>query len=110
QMLDATADLRDVTGTRRFPILVGLMPLLSERNAEYLHNEVPGIVLTDEARRRMKGLSGKDGRTMGLKICKELIDHMSAAADGFSAVPPKSGAERAGKVGATLQENLPRLT
>jgi len=41
-MLDATADLRDATGTRRFPILVGLMPLLSERNAEYLHNEVPG--------------------------------------------------------------------
>ena len=44
------------------PILVGVMPLLSERNAEFLHNEVPGISLTDDARRRMKGLSGKEGR------------------------------------------------
>jgi homocysteine S-methyltransferase len=106
QMLDATADLRDATGTRRFPILVGLMPLLSERNAEYLHNEVPGIVLTDEARRRMKGLSGKDGRTMGLRICKELIDHMSVGADGFYLVPSQIRTEMAVELVAYLQEKM----
>src|SRR5438552_8018786 len=103
QMVAATRELRDGDGLlERLPILAGLMPLLSERNAEYLHNEVPGIVLTDEARRRMKGLSGKDGRTMGLKICKELIDHMSADADGFYLVPSQIRTEMAVELVAYL--------
>jgi homocysteine S-methyltransferase len=83
QMLEATRELH-------FPIFMGVMPLLSERNAEFLHNEVPGISLTDEVRKRMKGLSGKDGRRMGNRICMELIDGMAATADGFYIVPHKS--------------------
>lgn len=41
------------------PIFLGIMPLASGRNAEYLHNEVPGIQLPDETRGRMAGLEGK---------------------------------------------------
>ena len=32
------------------PVLVGVLPLQSFRHAEFLHNEVPGICLTDDAR------------------------------------------------------------
>ncbi|HWW94682.1 MAG TPA: bifunctional homocysteine S-methyltransferase/methylenetetrahydrofolate reductase, partial [Vicinamibacteria bacterium] len=53
----------------QIPILVGVLPLYSHRNAEFLHNEVPGISLTDEVRRRMRGLSGKEGRKVGVQIC-----------------------------------------
>jgi homocysteine S-methyltransferase len=101
EMLAATADLQR-------PILVGCMPLLSERNAEFLHNEVPGISLTDEVRRRMKGLSGPEGRKMGLRICRELIDHMLGRADGFYVVPSQIRTEMAVELVAHLHECLPR--
>jgi homocysteine S-methyltransferase len=109
QMMRETRDLRPVDGgLERFPILVGCMPLLSERNAEFLHNEVPGITLTDDARRRMKGLSGPAGRKMGLRICQELIDHMAGRADGFYIVPSQIRTEMAVDLVAHLNQRLPR--
>jgi homocysteine S-methyltransferase len=103
QMLDVTAAFEQ-------PILIGCMPLLSERNAEFLHNEVPGIMLTDEARRRMKGLSGKEGRRVGLQICCELIDHMIGRAAGFYIVPSQIRTEMAVDLVGHLQHRLPRTT
>jgi homocysteine S-methyltransferase len=103
QMLEATASFER-------PILIGCMPLLSERNAEFLHNEVPGIMLTDEARRRMKGLSGKEGRRVGLQICCELIDHMVGRADGFYIVPSQIRTEMAVDLVGHLHHRLPRIT
>jgi len=109
QMVEAARALPGPDGMlKRFPILVGVMPLLSERNAEYLHNEVPGIMLTDEARRRMKGLSGPAGRKEGLRICQELIDHMAERADGFYLIPSQLRTEMAVDLVAHLQQRLPR--
>ncbi len=101
QMLQATAEL-DV------PILVGSMPLLSERNAEFVHNEVPGITLTDEVRRRMKGLSGKEGRRVGLQICKELIDAIVGRADGFYIIPSQIRTEMAVELVDYIHHRVPR--
>ena len=70
------------------PVLVGLMPLVSERNAEFLHNEVPGISLPDEVRRRMAGTSGPAGVDAGMTIAQELIDAGRQAAGGFTLMPP----------------------
>jgi homocysteine S-methyltransferase len=103
QMCRAVAELNT-------PILVGCMPLLSERNAEFLHNEVPGICLTDDARCRMKGLSGADGRKEGLRICKELIDHMAARADGFYIIPPQIRTEMAVELVDHIHQRVPRAT
>jgi homocysteine S-methyltransferase len=100
QMVQST---RDVS----VPILVGSMPLLSERNAEFLHNEVPGICLTDDARRRMKGLSGKEGRRVGMQICKELIDHMIEEADGFYIIPPQIRTEMAVELVDHIHQKVP---
>mgnify|MGYP006148091351 CR=1 FL=1 len=36
------------------PILVGILPLYSHRNAEFLHNEVPGMSIPESARERMR--------------------------------------------------------
>jgi methionine synthase / methylenetetrahydrofolate reductase (NADH) len=95
-------------GLPRFPVLSGIMPLLSERNAEYLHNEVPGICLTDDVRARMKGLSGPEGRKVGVRICQELIDHMAERADGFYIVPSQIRTEMAVELVAHLNSRLPR--
>ena len=46
----------DVYGVERLavPVLAGILPLQSSKHAEFLHNEVPGITLSDEARERMR--------------------------------------------------------
>src|SRR5207302_9404177 len=109
QMIRETRELRGSHGVlERVPILVGVMPLLSERNAEFLHNEVPGIMLTEEVRKRMKGLSGPEGRKMGLRICQELIDRMTDRADGFYIVPSQLRTEMAADLVAHLNQRLPR--
>jgi homocysteine S-methyltransferase len=41
------------------PIYIGLMPLTSSKNAEFLHNEVPGIKIADSIRTRMAQLLEK---------------------------------------------------
>ncbi|MBV9488479.1 MAG: methylenetetrahydrofolate reductase, partial [Verrucomicrobia bacterium] len=55
------------------PILTGIWPLLSQRQAEFLHHEVPGIVVPDEVRARMAGKEGPEGRKLGVEIAKEVI-------------------------------------
>ncbi|ALS27462.1 homocysteine methyltransferase [Paenibacillus sp. 32O-W] len=68
------ARIAEATQHIKVPIFIGIMPLASGRNAEYLHNEVPGIQLSDEVRRRMAGLEGEAGRAEGVRIAEELID------------------------------------
>ena len=75
------------TRSLKTPILLGLMPLVSERNAEFLHNEVPGIVIPEEVRLRMRGKSGEEGIREGLAIARELIAS-SGKAGGFYLIPP----------------------
>ncbi|QDY83193.1 bifunctional homocysteine S-methyltransferase/methylenetetrahydrofolate reductase [Paenibacillus polymyxa] len=70
------------------PIFIGIMPLASGRNAEYLHNEVPGIQLSDEVRARMSGLEGSEGRAMGVSIAKELLDTAMEHFNGIYLMTP----------------------
>ncbi|MFD0713666.1 bifunctional homocysteine S-methyltransferase/methylenetetrahydrofolate reductase [Paenibacillus sp. GCM10027626] len=72
----------------KVPIFIGIMPLASGRNAEYLHNEVPGIELSDEVRRRMSGLEGEAGRAEGVKIAEELLDVAMQHFNGIYLITP----------------------
>ncbi|MGQ0516572.1 hypothetical protein ACT453_38020, partial [Bacillus sp. D-CC] len=42
------------------PIFIGIMPLISKRNADFLHFEVPGITLPEAVRERMDGHETKE--------------------------------------------------
>lgn len=64
------------------PVLLGLLPLLSQRHAEFLHNEVPGITVSDEALARMRAAGG-DGHREGVRLAQELL---LAARDRFAGV------------------------
>ncbi len=79
--LEAT---RDCT----IPFLPGIMPLVSERNAEYLNNEVPGITVPDAVRARMKGRDKDDGVREGLAIAREFIDATCGSVGGYYLIPP----------------------
>ncbi|WP_307470404.1 bifunctional homocysteine S-methyltransferase/methylenetetrahydrofolate reductase [Paenibacillus harenae] len=70
------------------PVFIGIMPLASGRNAEYLHNEVPGIQLSDAVRRRMAGLEGEAGRAEGVSIAKELLDCALPHFNGIYLITP----------------------
>jgi methionine synthase I (cobalamin-dependent)/5,10-methylenetetrahydrofolate reductase len=80
--------LYETTKHLNIPIFVGIMPLASGRNAEYLHNEVPGIQLSDEVRARMAGLDGEAGRQMGVEIAKELLDAAMTYFNGIYLMTP----------------------
>lgn len=71
------------------PIFIGVIPLVSSRNAEFLHNEVPGILLTDETRERMR-MAEEEGRGLevGMTIAKELIDEICQEFNGIYLMTP----------------------
>ncbi|EAT17000.1 bifunctional homocysteine S-methyltransferase/methylenetetrahydrofolate reductase [Desulfuromonas acetoxidans] len=90
---DMVQALQDVSA----PVFLGLLPLVSERNAEFLHNEVPGITLPDEVRKRMRGTVGDSGVVAGMGIASELVRSCAPQADGYYIMPPF------GKVDLALQ-------
>lgn len=54
------------------PVLIGILPLQSHRHASFLHNEVPGITLSEDALERMRK-AGSNGRQEGVKMAQELL-------------------------------------
>ena len=80
--------IAEMTKSMSIPIFIGIMPLASGRNAEYLHNEVPGIQLSDAVRARMRGLEGEQGRAEGVQIAKELIDAAMKHFNGIYLMTP----------------------
>jgi methionine synthase / methylenetetrahydrofolate reductase(NADPH) len=70
------------------PILIGVMPLLSPRNAEFLHNEVPGIVIPDHVRERLRGKEGAEGSEEGLSIARELCESILDSFNGIYLITP----------------------
>lgn len=70
------------------PIFVGIMPLTNHRNAEFLHNEVPGIRIPDDVRARMNGYKGEDARKQGMEIAKELADKVLEYFQGIYLITP----------------------
>jgi methionine synthase I (cobalamin-dependent)/5,10-methylenetetrahydrofolate reductase len=71
------------------PVLVGLLPLASYRNAEFLHNEVPGMQVPEAVRERMrKAGSGPSGRKEGVAIAREMLAAVRHRVAGAYVMPP----------------------
>jgi methionine synthase I (cobalamin-dependent)/5,10-methylenetetrahydrofolate reductase len=83
-------DVYEATKHLTVPIYIGIMPLTSSRNAEFLHNEVPGIKLTDEIRRRMAahGEDQKNAQLEGIVIAKSLLDTALQYFNGIYLITP----------------------
>lgn len=65
----------DDTAGFEVPILLGVCPLVSYRNAEFLHNEVPGMSVPEEIRQRMKDAgTGAPGVAEGVAIAREMVE------------------------------------
>ena len=80
------------------PILLGVMPLTTYRNASFLHNEVPGIRISQNIMDRMKEASEEDASDEGMEIARELLDAATSIAPGFYIIPQLEKYEVAAKL------------
>jgi homocysteine S-methyltransferase len=67
------------------PIMGGVLPPASLRNAEFLHNELPSIRLPDWALERMRRAG--DGRKEGIKIAQEALARLRELLQGVYVMP-----------------------
>ena len=81
------------------PLLVGILPLYSHRNAEFLHNEVPGMSIPDDTRERMrKAGSGEKAHAEGVAIAQQATLAAREKAQGVYIMPPFNKVELAVRV------------
>ena len=71
--------------TRHLPVVMftGVWPLLSSRQAEFLHHEVPGIIVPESVRSQMAAVDEKSARASGMQLAEKII---AAALEHFPGV------------------------
>ncbi|HKY03518.1 MAG TPA: bifunctional homocysteine S-methyltransferase/methylenetetrahydrofolate reductase, partial [Blastocatellia bacterium] len=73
----------------RIPVIAGIWPLVSYRNAEFLANEVPGVVVPDRVLERMHDITDKDAaREEGLAIARETLVEVLDLVQGVQVSAP----------------------
>ena len=70
------------------PVFMGVWPLLNGRQTEFLHNEVPGILIPDAVRAKMAGKEGPEGRALGIEVAKEVCRASLANFPGVYLITP----------------------
>ena len=75
----------------KIPVVAGIWPLLSLRNAEFLANEVPGVSVPEEVLARMRKVSdrGKEAALAeGVAIAREMFRQVKGAVQGVQVSAP----------------------
>jgi len=71
------------------PVIAGIWPLTSFRNAEFMNNEVPGISVSPAVMERMRAAdSGERARQEGLKIAQETLREIRSLVQGVQIAAP----------------------
>ncbi len=70
----------------KLPVIMGIMPLYSLKQARYLHNEVPGINIPDPIFKRLED-AGDDAPAEGVKIARELLRAVKDKVQGAYIIP-----------------------
>ena len=81
----------ETIGHVRIPIIAGIWPLVSVRNAEFLANEVPGVSVPDSVITRMRqaGERGKEaGLAEGIAIAREMLERVRPSVQGVQVSAP----------------------
>ncbi|MGB8225545.1 MAG: bifunctional homocysteine S-methyltransferase/methylenetetrahydrofolate reductase [Sedimentisphaerales bacterium] len=96
KFLDAVSDCK-------IPVIAGIWPFTSFKNAEFMANEVPGVVVPQKILDRMaKMKEAKDSKKAGIEIARELMEQISGLVGGFAISAPfgnvKMALAAAGKI------------
>ena len=79
-------------------LLLGLMPLRSARQAEFLHHEVPGINIPKHVREKLAALSPEDAPRYGVEVAQGILAEAQPLVSGAYIMPPASAPDLAGDV------------
>lgn len=89
RFLDAVQDLR-------IPVIAGIWPLASLRNATFMKNEVPGVVVPDWIMERMAAAQTReDQRRTGIAIAREAVAAIRPRVAGIQVSAPLGSVETA---------------
>ncbi len=98
--LELLAEVR----SRGLKVLLGLLPLVSYRNARFLAEEVPGIRIPAEIVARFKPEQGREeAAAIGVAVCAEVARAMRPHVDGFYLIAPFNRAELAIELYRSIQ-------
>ena len=100
-VFDPEALLRFLDEVDRYgiPILAGIWPLISYRNASFMRNEVPGVVVPDALMERMASVeSREDQLALGIEIARESVARVRSRVAGIQVSAPLGKIEIAAAV------------
>jgi homocysteine S-methyltransferase len=100
---DSLKKFLDETGDCKIPVIAGIWPFTSFKNAEFMANEVPGVVVPQKILDRMvKTKDARDSKKAGIEIARELMEQISGLVGGFAISAPfgnvKMALATAGKI------------
>ncbi|HNY13516.1 MAG TPA: methylenetetrahydrofolate reductase, partial [Candidatus Wallbacteria bacterium] len=73
----------------RIPVLAGIWPLASLKNAEFMNNEVPGMTIPDELMLRMRTAdTAEKQKEEGIKIAREALARVKDMVEGAQISAP----------------------
>ncbi len=83
-------EIYEATKHLNVPIFIGVMPITSYNNALFLHNEVPGIKMSEEILEQFKAVAGDKEATyqLSISLCKSLIDTVHTYFNGLYLITP----------------------
>ena len=86
----AVENLRKARQTlgERAKILAGIMPVISQRNAIFMENEINGIHVEEDIIQRFAGLDREQGEALGLEVSMQMAREALPYADGFYLMTP----------------------
>ncbi|MDD5727976.1 MAG: methylenetetrahydrofolate reductase, partial [Victivallales bacterium] len=92
RFLDEISDLK-------IPVIAGIWPLASYRNAEFMKNEVPGVVVPDAIMKRIGAVDTREEqRAVGIAIAREAVAELRSRIQGVQVSAPFGNIDSALKV------------
>ncbi|MCH8020488.1 bifunctional homocysteine S-methyltransferase/methylenetetrahydrofolate reductase [candidate division KSB1 bacterium] len=91
----------------KIPVIAGIWPLVSFRNAEFMNNEVPGASVPEKYMERMRQaqeISKEEARAEGLRIAQEAVAQSREYVKGFQVSAPFGKVEYSMQVLSVLKE------
>jgi homocysteine S-methyltransferase len=100
----------ETVGPDSIPIVAGIWPLVSARNAEFLANEVPGVTVPKAVIDRMRRASEQSKEhavAEGIAIAREMLDRVRGIVQGVQVSAPFGKIELALQV---FDQHVPGIT
>lgn len=87
--VDQLKSFLQAIASHRIPVIAGIWPLASLRNAEFMRNEVPGVVVPDSVMERMQKAEAEGrAREEGIAIARETLEEVKGQIQGVQVSAP----------------------